>query len=309
MKFRTTNEAKKKNKVSKRIIGIEVLRMFLSFGIVFLHYYSSKNKYLLKIKSNQFQVSTFFFISFYFLYPTISQTNSFKLKLRLERLLIPYIIYPVIVWIINNIMFLLIKFNRFHRLLTLRELIMNLIVGKGIFGIGVLWFHFNLLIFTLLFFIFAYFLKNYFLSVFQIIALYSYIIQYSKINYNFFKQYKINISMPVGNLVETFPIAILAFSSASINFFQRLLTDRKKFVFLSSFFLYLLFNYNIFSPLKGYSSKGIYKNVIASLLFNIFFLTQFELLNSKILQFIKQMTKYTQGIYCHFVILFLAYFL
>ena len=303
MKLINSDENIKLNHSSKRILGIEILRMFLCFRIVLHHYYSSNNKYILKLKQNQFQVSCFFFISFYFLYPTISQTNFKKIKLRLERLFIPYIIYPVLVWIISNLMFLIIKFNRFNRLLTLKELILNLLVGKGIFGIGVLWFHFNLLILTLLFFIFSYFLKTYFLTIFQVIASISLIIQYSEISYKFFSQYKINISMPVGNLTETLSIAVFAFYSASNNIFKLFLQNRKRNIFFSCFLLYLIFNYKVFSHLNGYSSTGIKHNISSFLLFNIFILIPFEKLNSKIIIYIQQITKFTQGIYClHFLI-------
>ena len=291
------------NKMKKRIEGIEFLRMILCFGIVLLHYYSSDNKYILKIKENNFQVPCFFFISFYFLYPTISQKNIGKYKQRLERLLIPYIIYPIIVWIINNIMFLIINYNRFNRLLTFKELKLNLIFGKGIFGIGVLWFHFNLIIFTIIFIIFAYFLNDYFLISFQIIASISYIIEYSGVNNKFFHQFKIYVSQPIGNLVETLPIAIFAFSLSNYNIFQKLSYNRIKTIFFFSIFLYYIFYYNIFSPIKGFSSPGIKFNIIAFLLFSIFFLIPFEVLNQKILSVLKKITKYTQGIYClHFLI-------
>jgi fucose 4-O-acetylase-like acetyltransferase len=303
MKLISSNENIIINHAQKRILGIEILRMFLCFRIVLLHYYSSDNKYILKLKKNHFQVPCFFFISFYFLYPIISETNFKKFKLRLERLLIPYIIYPIMVWIISNLMFLIFKFNRFNRLLTLRELILNLLVGKGIFGIGVLWFHFNLIILTALFFIFAYFLKADFLLIFQVISSISLIIQYSEINYNFFKQYKINISMPIGNLMETLTIAIFAFSSYSNNTFKLLLKDRKKNIFFSCFFLHLIYKYEIFSTLYGYSSTGIKQNISSFLLFSVFILIPFEKLNSKLIIFIHQITKYTQGIYClHFLI-------
>lgn len=289
-----------------RIVGIEILRMFLCFRIVLLHYYSSKNIYILKLKRNQYQVSCFFFISFYFLYPIISQVNAKKLLLRLERLLIPYIIYPILVWFINNLMFLLFKYNRFNRLLTLYELKIHLIVGKGIFGIGILWFHFNLIILTLLFFISSFFLKKHFLSFFRIIAYFSYIFQYSGKNYNFFKQFKINIFMSVGNLLETLPLAIFSFFLASNNFICFVLKKSKIYIIFSCFLLYLIFNFNVFSNLKGYSSPGIKQLIISFLMFTNFFIISIENKNIQlnvILFFIRQITRYTQGIYClHFLI-------
>lgn len=291
-----------KNKI--RILGIEILRMFLCFRIVLLHYYSSKNKYILTLKNNRYQVSCFFFISFYFLFPIIKDLNSGKLKMRLDKLLIPYIIYPIIIWIMNNLLFLIFKYNRFNRLLSLNELIINLIVGRGIFGVGILWFHFNLLIFTLLFYISCSFLKNSFLSIFQIIAFLSYIIQYSGKNYRFFNKYKSTISMSVGNLIETLPLAISAFSLSSFDFFQFISNNTKKYTIFSLYFLYLIFKYNIFSYIEGYSAAGIKKVYVSFILFTNFYILHFEKIHSNILIIIRQITKYTQGIYClHFIIM------
>jgi hypothetical protein len=295
------------NKIAKaqRNLGIEILRMFLCFRIIILHYYSGKTKYILRLKNSRTQVSCFFFISFYFLYPTISKRNIQKIKLRLERLIIPFIIYPIVVWIMNNLMFLVIKYNRFNRLLTLNELILNLITGKGIFGIGILWFHFNLIIFSIFFFLASFLLENNFLIVFQILSSFSYIIQYEKINYRFFRGYTVNIWMSVGNLIETFPIALAGFSLASSNILKTFLNNRKKCLFFFSFFRYLIMNYDVFSNLSGNSSPGIIKIAYSFFLFNIFCLLPFEILNDKILCFITQITKFTQGIYClHFLILY-----
>lgn len=302
MELKNSHNNNRKSKIIHRNIGIETLRMFLCFRIVLLHYYSSNNDYILKMKRNRFQVSCFFFISFYFLYPTISQRNIQKLKIRLERLLIPYLIYPITNWIINNLMFLLIKFNRYNRLLTIKDIKTQFIIGRGIYGIASLWFHFNLIIFTLLFFISFSLIKNYCLIFFQILAIISYNIQYSQINYLFFKQYTENIWMSVGNLIETLPIAIFSISLASIKFHDILSNNRKKCFVFSFLFLNFLSNYQVFEYLRGFSSTGI-KHIFSSLfLFSFFYLIPLEILHLKLLLFIKQLTQYTQGIYClHFI--------
>ena len=295
-------EKDKKNTIKQRNLGIEVLRMVLCFRIVLLHYYSLKNLFIRKLKRNRFQVPCFFFISFYFLYPTISQRNEKKLKLRLERLLIPYIIHPIFNWIINNIMFIIVKFNRYNRLLTLNDLKTQIIVGRGIYGISVLWFHFNLILFTIFFFIFSFMLKTHFLTFFQVIALISYSLVYSEFNYKYFKQYTENVWMSVGNLTETFPIAIYGFTLSSINVYQILLKKREKVIFFSIIFFYLISYYHIFVFVKGFSSPGIYQIFNSTCLFSFFSLLPLEKLNLPLLLFIKQITKYTQGIYClHFL--------
>ena len=302
MKSKNISINDKKRVNIQRNLGIEILRAYLCFRIVLLHYYSSNNKYILSLKRNHFQVPCFFFISFYFLYPTISQRNYKKAKSRLERLLIPYLIHPIINWIINNVMFLLIRFNRYNRLLTLNDLKTQIIVGRGIYGIAVLWFHFNLIIFTIFFFLLSYALKNYFLLFFQITAIISYKFQYSGINYLFFKKYTENIWMSVGNLIETFPLTICGFTCSSIRINQILIKKRKTYLFYSALILYLIFNYNIFSFIRGFSSPGIQEVFISFFLIIFFSLLPIELLNIKIILFLSQITKYTQGIYCmHFL--------
>lgn len=302
MELKNSENDDRKSKTVQRNIGIETLRMFLCFRIVLLHYYSSNNVYILKMKENRFQVACFFFISFYFLYPTVSQRNIHKFSIRLERLLIPYLIYPIINWIINNVMFLIFKFNRYNRLLTINDLKKQIIIGRGIYGISALWFHFNLIILTISFFICFSLIKKQNLLFFQIAAIISYNIQYSEINFRFFKQYTENIWMSVGNLIETLPIAIFSFSLASIKFHEILLNNRKKCFFFSFVFLNFLSKYRVFANLRGFSSTGIKQIFISLFLFSFFFQIPFEILNLKILLFIKQITKYTQGIYClHFI--------
>lgn len=303
MPSRSINGMIKNNSNIQRNLGIEILRAYLCFRIVILHYYSSKKKIILKLRRNRFQVPCFFFISFFFLYPIISKRNNNKLRLRLERLCIPYIIHPIVNFGINNIMFIVIKFNRYNRLLTFNDLKTQIVIGRGIYGIAVLWFHFNLIIFTLFYFIFSHLLKNNFLVCFQIIAIFSYKYQYSGINYIFFKKYTENIWMSIGNLLETFPITIAAFSFSSSNVHQILSKNRLKYLLFSILFLYLIFYYNLFSYIHGFSSTGIKQVFISIFLFILFYLIPLEMLNSKLLFLIKQITKYTQGIYCiHFLI-------
>ena len=303
MYLANNNEINKISSIKKRNLGIELLRMFLCFRIVLLHYYSSNNPYILKLKRNRFQVPCFFFISFYFLFPIFSERKYQKLKLRLERLLIPYIIHPILNWIINNIMFLVIKFNRYNRFLTLRDIKTQIMVGRGIYGVGVLWFHFNLLILTVFYFITSNFFKDYFLLIFQISALFSYAYQYSEINLRFFLMYSENISLTIGNLLETFPISIFAFSIAYIKIYRIMLKNRGKWILFSISFLYLVRNYNIFQKIRGFSSPGVEKNFVSFFLFATFSLMPLEILNSKILLLIMQITNYTQGIYClHFLL-------
>lgn len=262
---------KSESKKIERNSGIELLRMILSFWIVLFHCIKVKNKYLINIIfKKRFHVPTFIFISFYFLYNNLCNRNINKMKSRLERLLIPYIILPLIVWTFNNSLYFIIKYNRFNRVLKFYDLIIQLIIGRKF--IGVFWFQFELIFFNIFFYIISFLFKNNFLFILQIIGIIYVVIQYNEINYFFFIKFKTTISKTLGYFAETAPIAILSLSLASINFIKSLQNYGRKAIFFSVTFLYLLFNYNIFSEIKGFGYRGIIKIIGSMLLFIIFYL-------------------------------------
>jgi fucose 4-O-acetylase-like acetyltransferase len=80
--------------------GIAILRVLLSFMVVLDHFYS-KRKYLLNIL--YYHIPTFFVLSFYFTYHTFATYNISKIKLRFERIVIPYFVWSVICWLLFNI--------------------------------------------------------------------------------------------------------------------------------------------------------------------------------------------------------------
>lgn len=292
------------NPISKRRnIGIEILRVILSLWVIVLHCYSSNNSTLLLLKSKQFHVPCFFFISFYFLFPLISEINIKKFKLRMKKLLIPFYIYPIIIWFFNNILYFIFHWNRYNRFLSLYELRNQLIIGRGIFGIGVLWFQFNLLIFTIVFFISSNLFRKNFLLIFHIICIICYYLQYSGINYNFFNNYSQTITYTLGNIIETLPIAIAAFTLESNKIIEKLRCYPKRSIFFSSIVIYFLIRYNIFNQPNGFSGKGVIYILSSLLLFTIFSLLNINIQNDFTISLIKQITSYTQGIYClHFIL-------
>ena len=88
--------------------------------------------------------------------------------------------------------------------------------------------------------------------------------------------------MSVGNLLETFPIAISAFTLASINFHQTLLKNQKKSLIFSFLFIYLISNYDIFTIIKGFSSPGIKYIFYPVVLFSFFSTLPCDILNKNL---------------------------
>ena len=94
-------------KINNINFGIETLRTILSFFILTRHFLKKQfiTNYLTRFifYAQSFYVPLFFLISFYFSFNTFASRNINKIKLRFTRILIPYVIWPIILWIrINN---------------------------------------------------------------------------------------------------------------------------------------------------------------------------------------------------------------
>lgn len=88
-------------------LGIQLIRIIFSFNIVIFHCigdkYQNKFIYFICIIAVPYYVPTFFVISFYFSYKSLVSKNIIKLKERLIRIIIPYIIWPFIFWMKINL--------------------------------------------------------------------------------------------------------------------------------------------------------------------------------------------------------------
>ena len=284
-------DSKPKN---KRNYGVEILRMIVAFLVVIYHFYKPKNITLQKIKSKlNFHVPTFLIISFYYLNNNLVNRKVDKIKERFKRLLIPYLFYPIIIYIISNFLYIFFHFEKLRK--SLYQLVIQFIVGRPLYS--VLWFQFNLILITVLFYIIAFIFKSYYLPFLQLLGILSYLLQFSNINYKYFRIYRVYIRDSVGFIAETLPIAITGLYISSIDIINK--SKKKSFlnIILYTFFLFVLFKYQIFSPVKGFGKQGILYNIEAVSFFVIFSLFQFDNLNKKILILIKYLTSYTPGVY------------
>jgi fucose 4-O-acetylase-like acetyltransferase len=260
----------KNSKVKRRNVGLELLRALLCFWVIIFHFLISTNNIASSVKRKRYHVPCFFFISFFYLYPAIKDKNIAKMKLRLQRLLIPYLIWPFIIFIINNALFLLFKNNQFHSYLFLYDLKIQLLLGRKF--MSHLWFMFHLLFFSIFFFILSFLFNiDIFLFCSTMIMILSYAIQYSGCNYNFFIKYKGSIKHSLGYFVESLPFAVSAFFFSSFNAIKYLKIHRIKTLITCIMILYLLIKYQIFADLDGFGYRGIDKNLVSILLFNIIF--------------------------------------
>ena len=274
--------------------GVEILRMIMAFLVIIEHFYKPKNIALKIIKIRlRFHVPTFLIISFYYLNNNLLNRKVDKIKERLKRLLIPYLFYPIIIFFIYNFLYIFFNIEKLRK--NLYELLIQYIVGRLL--LSVLWFQFNLILITILFYIIAFIFKNNYLPFLQFLGILSYLVQLSNINYKYFKIYKDYIRYSVGYFAETIPLAVAGLSISSLDIINKSKKKRFQNIILYTFFLFILFKYRIFSPVKGFGKQGILYNIQAASFFVIFSLIQFDNLNKKLLFCIQYLTSYTPGIY------------
>lgn len=275
--------------------GIQILRMVLSFWIVLCHSYHTKNLFWRGIKNLNYHVPTFFVISFYYFYHNLYNRNIYKIKNRLERLLIPYFIWPIIVFLINNIIFIL-PINKIGRKFVFKDLIVQLIFGMHIHPI--FWFQSELIFLTIFYTIIYFILPNYFIFLLEILWIICYSLQYSNLNYDYFIKFKNNYNRYIGSIFEVIPFTITGIILIYVKAIHRIQNEKYKILFFNTVLLYLIIKYKCFIKPKGFRFPGINLNFSALLLFVNFSIIPFEKIeNSKIKSFISYITNYSGGIY------------
>lgn len=270
-------------------LGIQILRVILCFWVLAFHSLNNKkiNYFLFYItKTKFFHVPCFTFISFYFSYNIFFQSNCEKAKKRLVRLLIPYIIWPLIEFIKNNIPF---NKNNF----AFYPLKMQLLLGREF--IIPLWFLFSIIILNIVFLILSISLKKNFLFFSQLLMILVYIGQYSN-SYKFLNSYKNHVKDPILDTLRIFPNCVSALTFVSIDLMQYFKKYKVKSIFFSFIILFSLFKYDLFVDLGGYN--GIINNFASFFFFILFYLLPLENIHIQVQNVIKQATNYTQGIYC-----------
>ena len=268
-------------------LGIQLLRTILCFWVLSFHYLNAEKLnyfFFYLTKKKFFHVPCFSFITFYYSYNIFSQSNITKIKNRLKRLLIPYIIWPLIAYIKNN---------PFLKNFSFYPLKMQFLLGRQFMSPH--WYLFSITIITIFIYILSNLCNTSFLFYSQLLMILVYIGQYSNF-YQFMNIYKPNVKYPILDTLSIFPICITGLTFASLNLFQFLKIYNRKVIFFSFIFLSFLFKYDCFVDLGGYN--GIMNNFASFFLFSIFYLLPLEKLNLGLKRVIKHITNFTQGIYC-----------
>lgn len=286
----------------KRIFNISfgILRIYLSFLVVNTHCFDSftfiiQNKYLLLLLVNSIHVPLFYIMSFYMCFNLFETRNINKIKSRFLRLLIPYLLWPIIIFLFNKLYNLLFGINLYTN--SFKCFKFQLLTGHC--SIPALWFQFNLILSTFLITVIALLLPKNKIFILINISILSYILQYSNINFNYFIKFGYYKMYTFGRFFEIMPFCISGYIMASLNVNHYLKKYRAKSIYLFSIFIIFLIKYSINTPnLLGFGYQGINlhtKSICIFILFSLFSSEKIE--NQIMINIIKLISKQTPGIY------------
>ena len=278
--------------------GLAILKTILAFLVVIVHQFkpnSTKNKLILNISKNRyFYVPCFFIMSFYFMCNTLLSLNPKKIFIRIIRLLIPYIGWPLITFVINQI------FNKLFQTklcVNYNNLKQQLLVGSGL--MGQFWYMWDLISCTVIFTIIIFIFRKNSLFAFHIILFLSYASQYSGYYYNKYinkkERYK---KYTIGRMYEMIPHAVIGLTIGYYNIIN-ILQNIKIKAFVFSILIYnFIDDFNVFVIVRGFGYSGIYLSVKSICVIFIFSLFPSDKINNKYLKkFLIIITKYSGGIY------------
>ena len=177
---------------------------------------------------------------------------------RLERLLIPYIIWPIIFFIIN-----ILLSNKYMDKYPYNFEILKLQLLYGHMHVAQFWFLWNLIVITVIFHIIIFIFGKKSLFVLHLLLILSYKLQYSNYIAKYFSKFPRYNRFTFTRIFGMFPLAVTGFSFGFykiINFIKN--NQIKTLIF--SFIIYNMINdYNIFTNQPIYYYYGINLNIKA----------------------------------------------
>lgn len=280
-------------------IGIELLRVVMSFCVVLIHFWSpeKRTESLMPIANfTAYAVPVFMFMSFFLTQKRFVCKDSSYNKKRLWRLIWPQIGWTIIYCSIYAVMD---KVAGTERIKGLSDFFWQLFTGHSPKINAAMWYQVAIILLTAMFMsIFYYFSIKNGLAVIWGLMIFSIVWQYSGVNYALFSNLRSELRYPLGRFLEMIPYATTAFL---ISYFQ-IHKKMEKYRILSLLGIMLitglLMKYRlIFSP-EGFGYSGIQKVLIAYGLIMIAWLFPFEKIPFMVSKIIAVLSKYTLAVYC-----------
>lgn len=290
--------------------GISLLRVFLTFLVVLSHFWEWDNRIVTKPIYTLIQcaVPSFMLLSFYLMSKMFVSIDEKKIKLRMKRILLPFLFWSVISWLIYVFIESILKSNDDINFLNVFfKLFWQLFTGHAVGINPPLWYLASLFWLTILYFCIFKIFKFNAIYVIVLLLLFSFILEYTGLNYLAFGKMRYEIKYPLGRFVEMIPYATIGIIIGKYNIFDFFLNRYKRILlfyigivlWIIVFFL-LIFDLEKIGVDFGYS--GVLKILISILNIFLFYILPISKINNKKFK-VDIFLKFTLGIYItHYLI-------
>ena len=288
-------------------IGLAFIRIWMSFEVVLCHFWKQGKPELgdplwIFSRMAQMAVPVFMLISFILTEKVIRYGKKQEVISRYNRLLIPYITWPIICWSVYALMEKRFSFDLIN---GMEDLGWQLLLGSSGYVTPQLRYQFDLMVLTLIFIAVFKIIKNNdhescILCVIMIAAL---ILQYSDLHGDFFEEARFEIKYSLGRLCEMIPYACMGILIQRYDLLNRVKKRRYETMLICVLMLGFLLRYEIFECPSGYGYQGMNSVCVAFFMVVLFYIAPFDKMPEFIIKIIAGISKYSLGIFCMHVMI------
>ena len=282
--------------------GIAILRVLLAFAVVGGHF--SSGSYLFKVIS-PLAVPCFMFLSFVFFERHLGLGKRSYFIERLKRLVIPYVVWPLIYLFVYSGLYALFNEDFLGRDWK-TSFFFQVLFGHSI--LPVLWFHWCLILLTVTVYCCSFLPKVVLATSLFFIVFLSFLFQYSGFN-DIFADFRFELKYPLGRFVEMLPYCIVGCALGSFltsRFCDVKLRVRALICFFSiiAFFVFSFVPEHSLRSDYGYAGCVLFLKTLSVAAFFWFAPIGDSIeVHPAVKAILKVATRYTMGIYClHFMI-------
>ncbi len=293
------------NKSIKRNYAIDVLKVFLTFEVVLIHFWDLDDAHGLLRMFKAFEscaVPAFMVISFFLTSKYIINANTEKIRGRIIRLVIPFLFWGLFNWIVMICAELVLRIDLID---GIRVLVLQLLMGNGFHVNAPLWYIAVLIWITILYFmIFKFCSKRCAFIVIGVFSIICLIQQYFGVFFVMFSNFSFELKYPLGRFFEMIPHATVGLLIGYVLHNYRF--KHKGSVFCISLLVSItwVYTYDLIKRPNGFGYSGLSLMIVSSALF--FVALCFPWIpqeNGIVLKIVRIITKHTLGIYCtHYLI-------
>ena len=294
--------------VNKYNIGLSFLRIWMCFEVVICHFKDwngiQQENMIFPIgilyDFRDIAVPVFMLLAFSLTDMEKIAQNNRQIGRRMYRLLVPQLVWSVVYFVIYC---LLDTIYGMDLIKGFSDFWWQLFLGHSINPTT--WYQIELILLTVFFtFVFRLAGKHWGIRIVIALGIYALYVQYTGINGTLFNNFvwadsfdSGYVTYPVGRFMEMLPYAVVGILFCHFNLYKYLGLYKKEVIVFSISLMFIFLRCEVFVEPIGYGYSGLNKLALGILMVFLFYYLPFDMLPNILKNIIKEVSKYTLGIY------------